>query len=174
MGRILIGLLILFSSEAFAISVPTVNALSLGGVVTADNLSISEPNSQGYFTIYGGGPSLTGPNYSPFYKNGVPYQVTAGKTFQVVKICGGSSVGSSGYQLVSGTAAIAFNSAGVPTGAVYQGGATQQYPMTFAGGLAASTVGCYDATYVFAASTYPGFQVQSAAQVTIAILGKEI
>lgn len=174
MGRILIGLLILLSSNAFAISVPTVNAVSLGGTVTADNLSISEPNSQGYFTVYGGGPSLTGPHYYPFYKNGVPYQVTAGKTFQVVKICGGSSVGSSGYQLVSGTAAITFDSTSAPTLAVYQGGASAQYPLTFAGGLAASTMGCYDATYAFTASTFPGFQVQSAAQVTIAILGKEI
>ena len=66
--------LVLFSTSVFAAtgSGNVSNILQLGGGNTSSNLNVAEPNSQGYFTLYGGANSnLTNANFAPLYKNGV-------------------------------------------------------------------------------------------------------
>jgi hypothetical protein len=50
------------------------NIVGLGGVDASSNLTIPEANSQGYFSLCVG-VGTSGGNFSPFYKNGVLYQV---------------------------------------------------------------------------------------------------
>lgn len=122
--------------------------------------SLSGTGVNGVFSLYGGSAStgLTNANFYPFYKNGVQYQVTAGKTAYCFnfKYTGGNA--NVPLQLVSSTATFAYNAASL-TSPVYQGGATQISPLQ---GGAANTTVPMPGVYTFAASTFPGFQNNSA------------
>ncbi len=165
-------LLLAISQSAFAATLQTNNVTSLGGVANTSDLTIPEGNSQGYFSLYGGGNALSQDRYTGFYKNGSAYQVTTGKTFQVSKICSTSSSTNVFWQLVSSTVAIAFNTGTALTSGVYQSGAATQYLIRSTS--VALQYQCFDTTYAFTSLVYPGFQVNSAIDINVILTGKEI
>jgi hypothetical protein len=115
------------------------------------------------FTITCGGTGgQTSTNFYPCYKDGTAYAVTSGKkAYCFDQTCAGATVNLP-YQLVSATAAIAEN-VGSLTGGVYQGGATQKYPLKCSVGTAHVPYPIAG-VYVFDASSavvYPGFQAGS-------------
>lgn len=133
------------------------NILSLGaaGSTAIPLLVIPEANTQSYFTLYGGG-SVNNNTFSPFYKNGVAYQVTSGKTCKVVGVVMAASSTGAFWQLCSATAAITPNT-GSLTGPVYQLGATSLVAfMASPASAGLRTSECV--TYDFAQNTYPGWQ----------------
>lgn len=166
-------ILVLFGTNSFAASGSgnISNVVTLGGISTTDGLNINEANSQGYFTVYVGG-GMTAGNFSPFYKDGTAYQVTAGKTFQIVKYCIFSDTTVSKAQLLTSTATIAFNTNSALTGPKYQGGATTQY--AFTGAVTTFSPTCFSQTFSAAASTYLGIQAGTTAAYYVQALGKEI
>lgn len=166
--------LVLFSTSVFAAtgSGNISNVLTLGGVSLSDNLNISEDNSQGYFTLYSFPGTNTSGNSSPFYKNGVAYQVPVGKTFKATKICINTGLASSQVQLVSSTAAIANNDATALTGGIYQAGSAGVYPLISSKNAKEHL--CYSTTYSVPASAYFGFQGTPSDSFLIFIVGKEI
>lgn len=147
------------------------NVLTLGGSDNNANLNINESNSQGYFTVYLGG-TITAGNFSPFYKDGTAYQVTAGKTFQVVKICLFSDTTVAKEQLVTSTASIAANTAVALTSPKYQGGATTLY--THISSVTTYESRCFNSTWAASASTFIGLQGGTSAVFYVQLLGKEI
>jgi hypothetical protein len=170
MKNLICLVLLLMSGSSFALPSGSQNALQLGGIVNSDNLVIPEANSQGYFTLYTNDGTKTGTHYGAFYKNGVAYQVTAGKTFQVTKICIATVAANTTFQLMSATASFAENAASV-TGGVYQSGVAAGNSLQ---STAANTYVCYGSTYSFAASTYPGFGAGGTTNYYLAVTGKEI
>lgn len=177
MKKIIILLLLTLSNQSFAAngSGNISNILTTGGVTTADSLNISEPNSQGYFSVYVGSGGTTTNHFYPFYKNGVAYQVNAGKTFQISKVCSVSTTSSISFQLVSDTSSFAHNATSLTSG-VYQGGLSgasgSVYPMkTHA---TAGTWDCVDTIYVDAASTFPGIEINGTSVIAVMVLGREI
>lgn len=156
---------------AAAVSPSGVPSITLGGY--ASQLA-SSPYSPGgivvpasdtsYFTLYAGSMSGTNTYVMPFRKNGVIYQVTAGKTCRCDWINYRVGGASQGFQLMSATVTFANNAdpAGL-TGAVWQNGASNVYSM--AGHTTANTQVTQGTQYVFAASTYPGFQQEINAQL---------
>jgi hypothetical protein len=173
MRNLICLLLILIGTNSFALPSGSQNALQLGGVSNSDNLIIPEANSQGYFTLYNSDTPLTTNRFGVLYKNGVAYQVTAGKTFQAVKICAASGIANSTFQLVSSTASFANNVAGPLTGQVSMSGANNGNSLLT---TAANTFICYDSTYSLAASTYAGYSNSSGGSLTfyLIVIGKEI
>lgn len=173
----IIGLLMVFlSTQAFAASGSgnISNVLTLGGVNATDGLNISEPNAQGYFTIYSsnnGGATLN--NFYQFFKEGVSgqYQVTSGKTFKAVRICVMGAAANMFMQLASSTASFTQGAASL-TSPIYQGGATMSYPMF--SHPTAYVWQCFGSTYAFTSTTYPASQIGTANYFAIHILGKEI
>lgn len=167
--------LVLFSTSVFAAtgSGNVSNVLSLGGVSNSSNLIIPESNSQGYFTLYTSGIAITSGNVAPLYKNGVAYQVTAGKTFKISKVClasGAAPVFS--YQLLTATAPFAANATAASlTGPVYQSGVAGGY--AYQNSASAGSYTCFDTTWDMAASTYAGYQSNSTNN-SVMVIGKEI
>lgn len=146
--------------SAFALNAPTVpgqSAVSTNGYDTTAGDSIYPLSaligSGRVFTISAGDwvGSLTAGNFYPFYKDGVAYQVTSGKTAYCWGLTGKAGAASA-IQLVSATASFAYN-AGSITGGVYQGGVAGKYPQVFT-----TAYGRVPGTYSFAATTYPGIQ----------------
>jgi len=160
-----VSLLALFLSyPAWAINAPTVPGQAIIGVnprstVAADSFlpPAMLQGAGGIFTIVAGDTSnsLTSTNYYPFYKNGVAYQVTAGKTAVCFDKTAESGVANAQFQLVSATASFAFNAASL-TGGVYQASAAGKGGEIVA--CSASTWCGLPGSYQFAASTYPGIQ----------------
>lgn len=173
MKNLIALILILFSTNVFAAtgSGNVSSVTTLGGVNTSDNLNIPNSNPDGYFSIYTG-QSITGGNVGPLYKNGVAYQVTAGKTFVVNKICGAITASNARFQLISATASFANNATTASlTSPVYMGGAAG------ADVLATQTSGqfyCFSVNYSLAASTFVGFNGDSSTGHNIVVTGKEI
>lgn len=172
--KYIVALMFLLTSSAFAASGSSAisNTVSFGGVNTVDNLSILEPNTQGYFTIWAGSNTYTAGNFSYFLKDGTPYQVTAGKTLKVVKICMESATASESCQLVSSTASIAFNTSTALTGGIFQGGAAGQYVME--ADTTAHAFRCFSETYSIPASAFVGYQCGTSTFHQFMIVGKEI
>lgn len=164
--------LVLCSTSVFAAtgSGNISNVLNLGGVSKETNLTINEPNSQGYFTLYGGNSAPTAGNYIPLYKDGTAYQVGSGKTFKVIKICYFNSTGAVGFQLVAATAPIA-NDAATITGGVYMNGVASLYPMR---SEAANVYTCFGTTYSIAQNLYVGLQQNTGTPHSVLVVGKEI
>lgn len=177
MKNLIILGLILLSPRSFAAngSGNISNVMTLGGVNTVDGLNIGEANSQGYFTLFVGSGGTTTNNFYPFYKNGVAYQVTAGKTFQAVKICSLSSAASTLFQLLTATSSFAFNASSV-TGGVFQGGASGTGAAVYAmiSNISTNAWLCSSSTYSAAASTFMGVEVNGTSAVNFMVLGKEI
>lgn len=148
------------------------NVVTLGGVNSSDSLNIQEANSQGYFTIYT--PGLTSSGVAQrLIKNGVQYQVTAGKTFQAVKICAASFSVSKSLQLLSATASFADQATLASlTGPVYQSGASTGFSLITS--TTALTFQCYSTTYSFGASTYAGVTGNDNSAMYVFVVGKEI
>lgn len=173
MGKLILVLFLALSKNANAASGSgnISNIITSGGVSNADSLNIAEENSQGYFSVYTGN-GVTGGNVTRLIKNGVAYQVTAAKTFKIVKMCVSSTSASPQVNLVTATAAIGADvTTGSLTGAVYSGGAAGGY--SFEGSTSTHTYLCHDILYSMAASTYAGVQV-NVANTYVVLLGKEI
>lgn len=147
------------------------NVLTLGGVGNPNPLVIAEGNSQGYFTLEASGNGAA--SFFHFYKNGVVYQVTAGKTCKVVSVSySGGSSGDQNIQLMSATNNFTDGvGSGSITGGVFQYGAAGNY-----GGPSVTAFQWYTLaqTYDFAATTYPGFQSHNASRNTIFLIAKEV
>lgn len=167
-------LLSLFSQTAFCAAVPSgVPQISIDQIGTMGGKSAIPPSSlsgtgvNGIFSLTAGDGSnnLTAGNFYPFYKNGVAYQVTSGKTAYCFNITLHTSAVANAAQLVSATASFAFN-AGSITGGVHQAGAAGKYPMV---NQAASTNNGapQPGTYQFGATTFPG--IQSSASATCVV-----
>src|ERR1700676_4640624 len=101
------------------------NIVGLGGVDTSSNLTIPEANAQGYFSLSFGTGTAAG-SFSPFFKNGVLYQVTNGKTCVVVHVIVTGPTAANSVQLVHSLTTFTFNAGSITSGA-YQGGAAAQY-----------------------------------------------
>jgi hypothetical protein len=163
MGRILVFLSLLFalpSLGATPAAVPSITIAVPGSQtqsVTIPLTSLSGSGVNGVFSLYSGNNSAaTNTNFYPFYKNGVAYQVTAGKTaycFNLTNAPGATPP--TWFQLVSATASFAFNAASITSG-VYQGGASAQFA-NISGSTSYIPAGV-PGVYTFAASTYPGWQ----------------
>lgn len=144
---------------------------TLGGVNTTDNLIIPNSNPDGYFSLYAAS-TLTASNVTPFYKNGVAYKVTNGKTFVVSKICWTAGAPTARLQLLTDTVTFAPNATTASlTAPVYQGGAAGRYEFT---SLSTFVYVCHSASYNFAQNTYPGIQGQDATTHQAIVIGKEI
>ena len=127
--------------------------LSLGGVDAGLNLTIPEANSPGYFTLYATDVGVSSGNYSPFYKNGAIYQVSAGKTCQVVTVLTFGTATDRG-QLVYSLTTFAINASTITSG-VFQCGAAGNYMFTnFSGTVPTS----WAVTYSFPQNSFPGVQ----------------
>ncbi len=159
-------LALLFSFNASAAIVPSgVPSIQLGGIGSQLANSQATPGSvlvsgsdTAEFTLYAGTLSLGGGGtVYPFKKNGVIYQVTAGKTARCSVVSHRVSSASGGWQLMSGTATFADATAsGSVTGGVWQCGAAAVYCK--AGHVTGNTTTVEGMQYVFGASTWPGFQ----------------
>ena len=128
----------------------------------------------GYFMLAAGAKNntaRTADNFYPFYKNGVAYQVTAGKTAYCSQLVAIDDTGNSRIQLVSGTASIAWDAATV-TGAVYEGGFTTGY--VHASGNGAWIPSVNQILYAFGASTFPGVQESGTRVIGITLMCKEL
>jgi hypothetical protein len=126
------------------------NIVSFGGVDTSSNLTIPEANSQGYFSLFGFASSAGG--FWNFYKNGVAYQVTSGKTCMVTSISITPSVSVLNILLASSTATFTPGASTI-TGGVYQFGGATLYALN--GGPTANVTVRYSVPYSFASLTYP-------------------
>jgi hypothetical protein len=129
------------------------NIVSFGGVDSSSNLTIPEANSQGYFSLTNGGGVASG-NFGPFYKNGVLYQVTSGKTCMVVSVTLICPAANSGFQFVSSGTTYATNAGSITSG-TYQGGAAANYGMY---AVTAYVPAHYAIPYSFVSLSYPGLQ----------------
>lgn len=143
------------------------NVLQWGGTDTTSNLIIPEANTQTYFALFSGS-NGSGGNYMPLCKNGVAYQVPAGKTFKVVSVTVMGGASNATMQLVTATSAIAQN-ASTLTGGVFQTGAATSYAYAVASGF---TPVHFAYPYDFAASTFAG--VQSSSFSGCMVVGKEV
>ncbi len=143
------------------------NILSIGGFDAAENLTIPESNGPGYFTLYA--QVGTSGMFSPFFRDGVQYQVATGKTCKVTKILATCTTTGESFQLVSATATFAANAASI-TGGVYQLGAAGLYIPNTTTALVA--IG-YSLTYQFTALTFPGFQANSGGS-SVMLICKEV
>ncbi len=174
MKNLMVIILILFSFSSFAAPSGSGNIsaiTTLGGVNTTDNLNIPNSNPEGYFSIYTG-QSITGANVTPLYKNGVAYQVTAGKTFVASKVCGAVGSANARFQLISATASFANNATTASlTGPVYQGGAAGGTVLAL---TTSNVFACFSINYSFSASTYVGIQGDSSTSQNVIVTGKEI
>lgn len=130
-----------------------------GTTVNAPTAFFSIPAGAQIFSLYAGDiqANQTATNYYPFYKNGVAYQVTAGKTAYCFNftLASGSTAAGVSVQLISATASFAFNANSI-TGGVYQFGASAK--AGFVVSPTAQTQAAWPGVYTFGASTYPGFQ----------------
>jgi hypothetical protein len=156
-------LALLASAPTFAAlpaGVPTVTVAAPGSTTGATVISpsmLSGSGVNGIFSLFSGNNSTaTAGNFYPFYKNGVAYQVTGGKTAYCFNITASSGAASSFFQLLSATASFTWNQSTALTGGVYQCGAAATYCA-----VANSTVAVpapYPGVYSFGASTYVGMQ----------------
>ena len=143
------------------------NIVNLGGVDTSNNLTIPEANTQGYFSLSARANAGTG-TYSPFYKNGVLYQVTNGTTCKVVRVV--YVAGDAGLaQLVHSLTTFAINAASITSG-VFQGGAAANYVFS---SPTASVPAPYSIEYDFPSQSYPGIQTSSGAGI-VHVICKEV
>lgn len=149
------------------------NVVNLGGINSTSNLAIPESNSQNYITLSSNAAGTAG-NFYPLYKNGAAYQVTAGKTFYVTKVCVMAlTTANSTLQLLSATASFAYGATSL-TGGVFQGGAsTPATQLPLYTGTTAGAYQCYDMSYQFAASTYPGWESGGSVTYSIYVTGAE-
>lgn len=177
--RILILIVSLFIGycNAFAAQTgsATADTAAVGTVSTIGNptsqITLSAGNGQGFFGLYTNGVAITAGNYAPFYKNGVAYQVSSGKSFQVYQICVESPGTSAAFSLVSATASFAHNASSI-TGGVYQSGTVSNYNMFTS--ASAEQVKCWNWMYSFAQNTYPGIQGNTATGYRTYLVGREI
>jgi hypothetical protein len=164
--KYLISLALLFSLNAAAIPPTPIpgGSKNFGGITTqvasfpAGNQSLSvAPGDTTYFALYAGLNAVGNGVTYPFLKNGVLYQVTAGKTAYCESITYRTGAASGGLQLLSATATFASGTAtGSLTGPVYQCGGAGVYCLH--GALTANAPVTEAMPYAFAASTWPGAQ----------------
>lgn len=102
------------------------NVVQFGGTDSTSNLLIPEANSQGYFSLNMPGGNLSNGNYGPFFKNGVLYQVSSGKTCFVVHITYTNASNGNQMQLVYSMTTFAANASSITSG-FYEGGAAGAY-----------------------------------------------
>ena len=128
-------LALIFSLSAFGAVVPSgVPQIGLGSHVqspTTPQSFISPANLAGtgkIFHLIGGSiAALVNGDFYPFFKDGVAYQVTAGKSAFCFDWQASSNAAISTFQLVSDTVAITFAQAGALTAGVFQCGVTTRY-----------------------------------------------
>ena|ERR1700676_2215945 len=147
------------------------NIVSFGGVDTSSNLTIPEANAQGYFSLNIGQGATSTNQYSPFYKNGVAYQVPAGKTCYVVGITACANSLGAGSQLVHSMSVITANAVTITSG-VYQGGAAGLY-VILSGAVTQDVPTHWAYPYSFPSLAYPGAQL-SALNYALTLICKEI
>lgn len=151
-----------------------VNAIVQFGANNASNnvnlptIITPEGNAAGYFSLFAAGASAG--NVSPFYRDGVIYQVNATNACRVVWALFISSTAGASAQLISATASFAINATTASlTGPKYQTGLTAYYPYTC---VTANVPVSISHPYVFATSSYPGFQ-NSASGMTMMLICRE-
>lgn len=129
------------------------------------NIIIPNPaNGNAIFSLYAGS---TGVQVSPFMKNGVAYQVPAGKSFFVLAaIITGTSAGDRS-QLVTST--VGFAQGGSLTGPIYQTGVSACYAYFCS---QANYPGNYFASFTFPQNVFPGGQFSAAASA-LTVIGYE-
>jgi len=162
----LIILSLFVSITAQAVVPSGVPSITLGGADTyPGNLVIPESNigsTGGYFTVMAGSASEGAGDFYPFWKNGVAYQVTSGKTAYCTALMFAGGQAFNTMQLVSATATFA-NGASSLTGGVYYCGAAGNYCL--GSGTAANTYNPMGVSQTFAATTWPGIQTQATGQI---------
>lgn len=135
-----------------------------GGLNIAESYLESASGVSYFMLVSGAGPGATSNiDYAyPLYKNGVQYQVTAGKSAVCTQLSMVASNVNFQIQFFSSTSSYAFNTAigSVPGVKVYEGGASGNYPHF--GNATAYIYHTEQMSYVFAASTYPGIETGSA------------
>lgn len=148
--------------------------MGLGGASLRNPLLvIPASNPDGLFTLVAAGVvSVAGYNI-PFLKNGVLYQVTAGKTCKVLAVVFMVDAAGVQFQLLSSTATFAFDAAvAALTAPVYQAGASGRYPVR---GILANQYDTLGITHEFSAATWPGIQVNAAGNTcSVMLICKEV
>ncbi len=158
--------LFLFETAAFAVleNGPVIGQGVMGQTITSPPSQIGLSNLGTVFSLYAGDHTavLTSDKFYPFYKNGVAYSVSAGKTASCWNITVSSSLTLAAYQFVASSAVFAFNAAaitttGMPAGfGSFQCGATSKYCRLT--GATVNVPAMIDGFYSFGAGTFPGFQ----------------
>jgi hypothetical protein len=115
---------------------------------------LSSTNTTSFFSLYTANQGGSSGNYSPFYKNGVLYQVTPGKTCTCYRTKFWDDVAGSRAQLVSATSTFAINASSL-TGGVFQGGVAGNYVLNSQAAMAWTY---YSDSYDFGSATFPGAQ----------------
>jgi hypothetical protein len=174
--KFLLPILFLVSSLSFAASGSgnVSDVIGLGGIELTSTLTIPEANTDGYFTLYGGGSPGAG-TFGLFFKNGsaTGYKPTGGMKFKGIRVCGMSpGTASTGFQVTSSTTCPAFGDATITGGTpTYMAGAINRYALATA---AANTWACYSTTFEIADTYCATYQWQSAGQAFIIYTGKEV
>lgn len=177
MKSIILSLVFLVASNAQAASGSgnVSNIIQYGGAnAFTGNMNVPVPSTATTITLWCASNSTSAGRFNPCSKNGTPYQVPVGKTFNVVRVCtssGFANTGGSGFiQLVTATAAISTGAASL-TGGVYQSGQSGEYTMTAK--AAVFDMACIDGQFQMAASTYAGYQQSTTGWQQVTIFGYE-
>lgn len=170
--------LALLSFEAHALPQPAPasgNTIAIGGfsttaVVMSPSVVSDGSNSLRWFTITAYG-EVTNNNVNPFYKNGVAYQVTAGKTAKCYGMTAQTSAANSGFQVMYADATFA-NDATVAslTTPIYQAGATARYVQQ----VYSLVPSYFNKTFDFPAAKWPGVQGTSFSGTHVTMTCREI
>jgi hypothetical protein len=156
-------LFFLLHSVAFAGVPQAASTVGMGGGSSTgansypSTMFTNELNSNGFFSLYAHNAGGTPGNVSPFYKNGVIYQVPGTAiTCSRVKVWGDTA--GNRAQLLHATSTFAINAttASLSGGAVYQGGISTGYIYNT---VAANSWNYFDDFYTFPANSWPGFQM---------------
>lgn len=140
------------------------NGQSVASVMPNPPSIVIPSNDTTWFTLYTGLLSVGNGVTYPFKKNGVIYQVTAGKSAYCTSIRHRVGSASGGFQLLSATATFADAATTASlTGPVYQCGAAATYCM--AGSTTANTIMNESIMYKFGAATWPGIQASDNTQL---------
>lgn len=132
------------------------NVVQFGGTGSDSHLTIPTSNPNGYFALYA---QTTATTASPFYKNGVIYQVPGGLKCKVVQATLIPQTANDRALLLSATTTFAAGDAfGTLVGPKYQTGDSARYAYS---SVTAYTPANYAFPYEFAASTFPGVGASS-------------
>jgi len=122
--------LLFISQLSFGATAQVNNVFQMTGTDTSATLITPSKNPDGYFSIYCGGTTISTGRMAPCFKNGsaTQYKVANGSTWHLVKATSWSGSGVGYFQIVSASAAFAFNDTTASlTTPLYQCGAADSY-----------------------------------------------